>query len=276
MPNTYLIYTYIYREREILIQKIALGIYIYRERKREREREREKERESGGWLSFPKVPQHHMTDQEVKTSIRLRMNLDVFVKHQHENLACAHKGGQRINYRVCNDFLDVKGLHALLCKLGGHVVRRHNRIRDLLAKLIQDRIDATVHIEQHLPGLQPDDRHPDVDFINYRNVRQYIDVEIVTPHPRALPGDAALHKAGSLIETGESTKRRKYSMVPLLPAVMSHLGRFGTGMQTIIKSVNRQPKDAERSAAIVEMYQAIGVEVQKANVAQLQAAGTLM
>ena len=77
-------------------------------------------------------------------------------------------------------------------------------------------------------------------------------------------------------ETGESTKRRKYSMVPLLPAVMSHLGRFGTGMQTIIKSVNRQPKDAERSAAIVEMYQAIGVEVQKANVAQLQAAGTLM
>ena len=85
-----------------------------------------------------------------------------------------------------------------------------------------------------------------------------------------------MHRAGSLIETGESFKRRKYSMVSLLPAVMSHLGRFGTGFQTILKSVNRQPKDGERSAAIVEMYQSIGAELQRANVALLQAAGPLV
>ena len=217
-----------------------------------------------------------MSDQEMKTSIRLRMNLGVFVKHMHQNLACTHKGGQRSNYRVCNEFLDVKGLHALLCKLGGHVVRRHNRIRDLLAKLIQEQIDATVHVEQHLPGMQPDESHPDIDYIDYRNLRQDLDTEIVTPHPRALPGDAALHRAGSLIETGESTKRRKYHMVSLLPAVMSHLGRFGTGFQSILKSVNRQKKDGERSAAILEMYQSIGAELQRANVAMLEAAGSLV
>ena len=73
-----------------------------------------------------------------------------------------------------------------------------------------------MHTEQHLPGVQPDDRHPDIDYVDYRNIRQYLDVEVVTPHPRALPGDAALHRAGSLIETGESFKRRRYSMVSLL------------------------------------------------------------
>ncbi len=57
---------------------------------------------------------------------------------------------------------------------------------------------------------------------------------------------------------------------------LSHLGRFGSGMHTIIKSVNRQKQDAVRLATICEMYQSIGAELQRANAALLQAAGTLL
>ena len=199
------------------------------------------------------------------------MGLDVFRKEQHRNITCAHKGGQRSGLHLCQEQLDLGGLHALLCKLGGHVTIRHNRIRDLLHKLIQLVVAVMVNVEQHA-GQDADQRWPDIDFIDHNSRRHYIDVEITTPHSRALSGATSLHRAGTLIETEESKKRRKYPNVSLLPAVVSHLGRFGQGFQRILRTVNRQPDDFERSAAIAGMYQDIGAELQRANVVLLGSA----
>ena len=232
-------------------------------------------RESGGsgaglWLGLPTQPSHHLTDQEYTTSVRLRMSLDIF-----HNATCNHQGGPRSGNRICQTQLDPKGLHALLCKLGGHIIKRHNRIRDLLAQLLQEVSLATVNVEQHT-GLDADQRRPDVDFLDHHARRQHIDVEIVTPHARAMSGTAAPHRAGSLIETGESTKRRKYPNVRLLPAVASHLGRYGQGFQTIIRNMYRQADESERSASIAGAYQKIGAEIQRANVIILGSAGRLL
>ena len=59
------------------------------------------------------------------------------------------RGGSRSGSRVCQEQMDTAGLHALLCKLGGHVVTSHNRIRDLLAKLLQASCPSTVLTKQH-------------------------------------------------------------------------------------------------------------------------------
>ena len=96
--------------------------------------------------------------------------------------------------------MDTAGLHALLCKLGGHVIKRHNRIRDLLAKLLQEVSVATIKVEQHT-GPDADQCRQDIAFLNHRARRQHIDAEIVTPHARAMSGAAAPHIVGSLIET---------------------------------------------------------------------------
>ena len=129
-------------------------------------------------------------------------------------------------------------------------------------------------MEQHT-GLDADQRRPDVDFLDHQCRRQYIDVEIVTPHARAMSGTAAPHRASSLIETGESTKRSKYPNVRLLPAVASHLGRDGQGFQTIIRNMCRQADESERSS-IAGAYQKIGAEIQRANVIILGSAGRLL
>ena len=237
-------------------------------------------RESGGrgaglWLALPTQPSHHLTDQEFTTACRLRMSLDIFRRDPHQSSTCKRRGGQRTGYRVCQAQLDLSGLHALLCNLGGHVISRHNRIRDILARLVQGQVSSTVLTEQHT-GQDIDNRHPDISFQDHNGRRHHIDVEIVTTHPRSLVGTSTVQRAGALIETGEATKRRKYSHVSLLPAVMSHLGRFGEGFQSLVRTASRQPEDSQRSAAIAAMYQDIGAELQRANVVLLGAAGPLI
>jgi len=231
---------------------------------------------AGAWLNFPLKAAHHMSDQEFGTSVRLRMTLDVLRKEPHANLQCKHRSVRNGNVRVCAGLLDPKGKHALLCNIGGWVVRRHNRGRDVLAAVISERMQSSVHVEQHTPELVADDRHPDIDFYDAEQRHKYIDIEICTPHARALPGSAALHKPGALIETAEGVKRRKYAHLALIPAVMSHLGRFGTGCQTLFRMINRDADEAKRSLLIDECYQTLGCEIQKANVALLEAAGPLL
>ena len=114
-------------------------------------------RESGGrgaglWLALPTQPSHHLTDQEFTTACRLRMSLDIFRRDPHQSSTCKHRGGQRTGHRVCQAQLDLSGLHALLCNLGGHVISRHNRIRDILARLVQGQVSSTV-LTEHRTGL---------------------------------------------------------------------------------------------------------------------------
>ena len=97
-----------------------------------------------------------------------------------------------------------------------------------------------------------------------------------TPHARALPGVGALHKKGALIEIAEGVKRRKYAHLTLVPFLCSHLGRFGKGVQTLMRLICRDVDEDQRSSSIDECYQTLGCEIQKANVALLEAAGTLL
>ena len=51
-------------------------------------------------------------------------------------------------------------------------------------------------VEQHAPEVQDDARRPDISYVDHRGMRQWIDVAVVTPHPRSLPGQAALFQKG--------------------------------------------------------------------------------
>ena len=125
--------------------------------------------------------------------------------------------------KVCGAALDAFGTHALLCRLGGHVVRRHNKLRDKLASILEEVLGSTVHVEQHAADAHEDNRRPDPSYIDHRGMRQWVDVAVVTPHPRSLPGQATLVRVGALCESMESLKRRKYHMLSLMPGVMEHL-----------------------------------------------------
>ena len=237
-------------------------------------------RESGGkgggaWLKFPWRPAHHMTNQQFTTSVRLRMNLPVYSISAAQPQHCKHKSRPRTGTpaRVCSTRLDVKGHHPLCCKLGGHVIGRHNDGRDCLASLMKERSVRNVNVEQHAPDVLPDQRHPDVDFFDHRQRHGYMDFEVCTPyeHAGSLPS-----QTGTLIEANEGVKRRKYRQLFLIPAVCSHLGRFGSGIQKLLHLICCDEDDAQRSRSVDERYQTLSCEIQKGNVAILGAAGALL
>ena len=81
---------------------------------------------AGAWMGVPSCHAQHLSDQEITTAVRLRMCMEVFEQH---SAFCIHHNRET----VCGAALDPFGTHALLCRLGGHVLRRHNRLRDKLA-----------------------------------------------------------------------------------------------------------------------------------------------
>ena len=222
---------------------------------------------AGAWMGVPSKPGHYMSDQEVTTAVRLRMCAEVF----DNNMACNHHNQDT----VCGASLDTYGLHALICRLGGHVIRRHNRLRYILADIISTALESSVHVEQHIPGVHEDNRRPDISYADHRGMRQWIDVAVVTPHERSLPGQATSSRVGALCESMEAVKRRKYHMLSLTPAVMEHLGHMGKGLCTIIRAVHRHADPFERSRMVDTAYQSMAVALQRANVTLLAAAGDL-
>ena len=152
-------------------------------------------------------------------------------------------------------------------------MQRHNNIRDVLAAVIQLVSDPIVLIEQHAPDIPIELLRPDIVFHDFLNRIKHIDVEVCTMHAHRIVGQ---HKAGALIEREEATKRHKYRHLPLLPFVLSHLGRLGRGAHGVVKIVHRHANDVERSDAIVSAYQNITCCLQKGNVAVLDKARSLI
>ncbi len=61
---------------------------------------------------------------------------------------CRHKK----NGEDCNGTCDEYGHHAMACKKGGHVVLRHDAIKNVLTQIIRDNADPCVYNEQNVTG----------------------------------------------------------------------------------------------------------------------------
>ena len=95
------------------------------------------------------------------------------------------------------------------------------------------------------------------------------------PAPTVPSWPRRLTRVGALCESMESTKRRKYHMLSLYPAVMEHLGHMGLGLCTLIRSVTKSADAVQRSGLVDAAYQTMATAFQRANVTLLAAAGDL-
>ena len=225
---------------------------------------------SGSWLNFPREAKHNFTDIEFQVSVRLRMNLAVIQPSTHQH--CRHYSAQGA---VCGSQVDALGLHPLLCKVGGHVIRRHDAVRDELAVILNDAESSAqgALVEQNAPDTPAANMRPDIVFHDYRGRVKHVDVELCTSHPQRMSGQ---YRPGVLIEQLEGVKRRKYQHLPLLPFVVSHLGRFGASAQGLFKLIFRSSDEQHRSACIANAYQSIACVIQKYNVRLLSTANVLI
>ena len=160
----------------------------------------------------------------------------------------------------CGQALDPRGLHARVCKVGGGIIRRHDRIRDWLAKWIGQMLGQEVSTEQYVGKwdrwrrdtsgqLVLERARLDVVFQG-RAGPVYVDVAIV----EAASSSAAAWRArsaqdGVAAAEEEDAKRRRYPGPDLVPFVVEAGGRLGVAAQSLLRSV--VPKDlADRAQEI--------------------------
>ena len=132
----------------------------------------------------------------------------------------------------CNQQLDPGGRHALSCKIGGHVVRRHDRIVRWLAKWLQARTDADVLVEQVLPDPADNDRLDVTYMVAGRRV--WIDVAVVSvlsEDPRHTARRARTD--GVAARDAEQRKRNRYRGLAT-PFVVEIGGRPGDSARGVI------------------------------------------
>ena len=225
---------------------------------------------TGAWLNFPREARHCFSDVEFCTAIRLRMHLPVIQSSTHQYCRRFSSTGT-----LCCQTVDKYGLHCLLCKIGGHVVRRHNAERDELARLLKEpsAVASGVLLEQNAPNTPTENMRPDIVFHDFHSRVRHIDVEVCTPYQGR---STQQYRPGALIEQLEAVKRRKYRHLPLIPGVFSHLGRLGVGITGLLKLVYRGQDEQQRSDSINLAYQSLACTLQQQNVALLSSSNTLI
>ena len=102
---------------------------------------------AGSFLLPPSLPEHWMPDAHFKVATRARLRADQLPAGHGRT--CQHRSAQ--TRQLCNEPLDQRCRHARVCKTGGGVVRRHDSIRDWLAKWIRDVTGRATLTEQFVP-----------------------------------------------------------------------------------------------------------------------------
>jgi hypothetical protein len=182
----------------------------------------------------------------------------------------------------CQGVLDLRGLHGLVCNVGGGVECRHDRIRDWLADTIGELTGQATTIEQFVPkwdrvvqvnGTNNIERaRLDVVFTNLHGQRTYLDVVVPTAgttNPETARSRAA--KDGAAAARAADGKRVRYPGPDLVPFAVEALGRPGKDAVSFLRSL--APADPElRSAALGSAWQALSVVLQMENAELLLAA----
>ena len=231
--------------------------------------------QGGAFLRPPTQPAHLMPDDHFVVATRLRLR----VPHPARLGRCA--GDQVCSHRYvrtqtqCGGILDSRGLHSLLCKVGGGVDRRHNSIRDCLAEVIRDFTGQTATTELFVPRwdrvVQVDGEDTierarlDVAFNNCRGQRVYLDVVVATAgttNPEMARSRAA--RNGAAAARAADGKRLRYPGPDLVPFAVEALGRAGRDAVAFLRSL--APSDPEsRSVVLGAAWQSLSACLQMGN-----------
>ena len=208
---------------------------------------------AGSFLLPPSLPEHWMPDAHFKVATRARLRADQLPAGHGRT--CQHRSAQ--TRQLCNEPLDQRCRHARVCKTGGGVVRRHDSIRDWLAKWIRDVTGRATLTEQFVPRWDRQNDQGqlvrarlDVAFADAQGRRVYLDVAVsdpATPNVHELRQRANRNGAAAMRE--EDAKRLRYPGPDLTPFVLESLGRMGPSADAFLRAV--VPKDMENRALVL-------------------------
>ena len=183
---------------------------------------------------------------------------------------------------VCNEAFTSD--HAMQCKRGGYVIRRHNRIRDLFAKLLDDVADG-VQVEpplqpltgEELPANANSESEARLDVAARGFWQQYemafFDIRVFSPFAKSY----ANISLESMFRSHEAAKKREYNERVIqvehgsfTPVVLSAFG--GMGYETgrfVGKLIEKLSEKRQTEKSVVASYirRKISFELVKSQVA---------
>ena len=195
-----------------------------------------------------------VSDEVFRTSARRRLGLRPVPASVQKSDVCQNvvkKDG-----RKCNAALDAEGHHGATCEAGGALDRRHNAIRDKLAKSIAADLGHATHTEQRCPQW---DKFDQVKFektgnglvearldivVPLGNTTYYVDVTVVD----VLSTDAAVERQrakrnGVAASTAEDRKLMKYPGATTVPFAIESYGRIGNkGLTWLKRAYHEKPE----------------------------------
>jgi hypothetical protein len=223
----------------------------------------------GAFLLPPSHPTHLMPDDHFVVAMRLRLRVPnpghLGQQPAGQAQQCGHRYVQ--TQHQCQGVLDRRGLHGLVCNVGGGVEHRHNHIRDWLADTIGVLTGHAATTEQYVPkwdrevlvngATAIEHVRLDVVFTNHHGQRVYLDV--VVPTAGATNPEMARSRAerdGAAAARAADGKRVRYPGPDLVPFAVEALGRPGKDAVSFLRSL--APADPEqRSVVLGSAWQAL-------------------
>ena len=147
--------------------------------------------------------------------------------------------------------------HAMGCLKGGFIHQRHDRVRDMIAEMVND-VAFDVHVEPHLQEVTGEDLPPTANTDNearldvaargfwQRGEMAFFDVRVFNPFARSHMSA----KLETVFNTNEATKKRHYNQRVIqvehgsfTPIVLSAFGGFGKETSRFISNLVRKISD---------------------------------
>ena len=224
--------------------------------------------QSGGFMLLPRKARHHIADKHYRISIRLRLHMEV----PRGAATCRHAGAR--DARQCGGILDAKGMHAVSCMTGAHLLRKHDEIKDTVADNVMsgDAMEVT-HVEQVLPHAASDRAEPRLDVcVRAGNHRaQHIDVTVYSPFTVAALRAGSATRAGVAASIAEADKRRDYPGIDVIPFCLETLGRPSDSAAALVRRSYSKHSE-HRAARIAEFWQDLSCVLQRHNAEAVLAA----
>lgn len=232
---------------------------------------------AGAFLFPPGPDDTAMPDTHMAVAVRRRLHLPVC----DTGLTCGNVGG---NGRVCGAPLDQGGSHALHCPCGGGRVAKHNRLRDLFARLHADATGCSATVEQHVPAWDSLDpasgevRRAVLDVagqaVNGTGV-VYLDVTVAAEESADTARlRARARRDGAAARQAEQAKRTHYRRAgcELVPVALEQGGRYGDAAAALLRSYARAAAPDSAASTLQCLQQRVSTVLQLGNAEQILSA----
>ncbi len=168
----------------------------------------------------------------------------------------------------CGLELDIYGVHALSCKCGGQLIRRHDAMCSSLANAITCLPDITVQTEVVTPGASNPLSAPRLDLaVTDASGTRFLDVAIASPFNVSAGG-----REGAAATTQAKAKKRKYPHLTIIPAVLEQHGKACHDLIRYIKQI--APQDLlDRTLWISDLWRTLSATLQQNNAQMIRSAG---